>query len=69
MIDFSTLKGLTIPEGVVKQITDSAGRVLWSASQPVTITLTGSANCYVDYKGTRYTAPATSKPVSGTKSL
>lgn len=59
MIDFSTLKGLTIPEGVVKQITDSAGRVLWKASQPVTITLTGSANCYVDYKGARYTAPAT----------
>ena len=31
MIDFSTLKGLTIPEGVVTQITDASGRVLWSA--------------------------------------
>ena len=59
MIDFSKLKSLTIPEGVVKQITDASGRVLWSARKPVTITLTGSANCYVDYKGTRYTAPAT----------
>lgn len=29
MIDFSTLQGLTIPEGVVTQITDASGRVLW----------------------------------------
>lgn len=29
MIDFSTLKGLTIPEGVVTQITDAQGNVLW----------------------------------------
>ena len=32
MIDFSTLQGLTIPEGVVAQITDASGRVLWSAA-------------------------------------
>lgn len=32
MIDFSTLKGLTIPEGVVTQITDAAGNVLWALS-------------------------------------
>ena len=31
MIDFATLKGLTIPEGVVTQITDASGMVLWSA--------------------------------------
>lgn len=31
-IDFSTLQGLTIPEGVVTQITDANGNVLWSAS-------------------------------------
>ena len=31
MIDFSTLKGLTIPEGNVKQISDAQGNVLWSA--------------------------------------
>ena len=29
MIDFSTLQGLTIPEGVVTQIADASGRVLW----------------------------------------
>ena len=29
MIDFSTLQGLTIPEGVVTQIADESGRVLW----------------------------------------
>lgn len=28
-IDFSTIKSLTIPEGVVKKITDSQGNVLW----------------------------------------
>lgn len=28
-IDFATLQGLTIPEGVVTQITDASGRVLW----------------------------------------
>jgi hypothetical protein len=29
MINFATLQGLTIPEGVVTQITDASGRVLW----------------------------------------
>lgn len=32
MIDFATLKGLTIPEGLVTQITDASGRVLWAVS-------------------------------------
>jgi hypothetical protein len=32
MINFSTLNGLTIPEGVVTQITDASGRVLWAVS-------------------------------------
>lgn len=32
-IDFATLQGLTIPEGVVTQITDASGRVLWSAEK------------------------------------
>ena len=31
-IDFSTLKGVTIPEGVVTQITDALGNVLWASS-------------------------------------
>lgn len=30
MIDFSTLRGLTIPEGEVIQITDASGNVLWA---------------------------------------
>jgi hypothetical protein len=30
MIDFTTLQGLTIPEGVVTQISDASGRVLWA---------------------------------------
>lgn len=29
-MNFATLQGLTIPEGVVKQITDASGRVLWA---------------------------------------
>ena len=39
MIDFSTLQGLTIPEGVVTQITDAAGNVLWSAVKPEPVVL------------------------------
>lgn len=30
-MNFATLQGLTIPEGVVTQITDASGRVIWSA--------------------------------------
>lgn len=33
-IDFATLQGLTIPEGVVTKIEDAAGNVLWSAFKP-----------------------------------
>ena len=41
MIDFATLQGLTIPEGVVTQITDASGRVIWKAApSEATITLT-----------------------------
>ena len=31
-MNFATMKGLTIPEGVVTQITDASGRVLWKLS-------------------------------------
>lgn len=34
-MNFATLKGLTIPEGNVTQITDASGRVLWSAVKKV----------------------------------
>ena len=40
MIDFSTLKGLTIPEGAVTKITDASGRVLWAAVSKAKITVT-----------------------------
>ena len=33
-MNFATLKGLTIPEGNVTQITDASGRVLWSSAPP-----------------------------------
>ena len=38
-IDFSTLQGLAIPEGVVTQIADASGRVIWSAVEEVTIAI------------------------------
>lgn len=44
MIDFSTLKGLTIPEGAVKQITDASGRVIWSAVKNAKVTITSECN-------------------------
>lgn len=44
MIDFSTLKGITIPEGAVKQIADASGRVLWSAAKMVKVTITSLWN-------------------------
>ena len=65
-IDFSTLQGLSIPEGVVKKITDEAGWVLWEGVKKVTITLTGlfsqysSYNANVVYNGTTYYTPNTS---------
>lgn len=42
MIDFSTLQGVTIPEGVVEQIEDSNGVVLWSAEKIAKVTITST---------------------------
>jgi hypothetical protein len=43
MIDFATLKSLTVPEGNVKKITDESGNVLWEAPPSgVTVTITNS---------------------------
>lgn len=36
-MNFATLKGLTIPEGNVTQITDASGNVLWSAVKKVIV--------------------------------
>lgn len=49
MIDFSTLKGLTIPEGAVTQITDAAGNVLWKqAPSEAKITIIGNGGNYAN---------------------
>ena len=39
-MNFATVKGLTIPEGKVKQITDASGRVLWKLAQMVIVKIT-----------------------------
>lgn len=49
-MNFATLKGLTIPEGNVTQITDAIGRVIWSAAHNVVIAGGGIGT------GTGYTA-------------
>lgn len=38
-INFSTLQGLTIPRGVVTQISDASGRVIWAAGGKVVLTV------------------------------
>lgn len=47
MIGFSTLKGLSIPEGVVTQIADASGRVLWRS----TIKFTINGDTYIADRG------------------
>lgn len=65
-INFSTLQGLTIPEGVVTQFADAAGNVLWSAVKKATITLSGTSSAsYADYNGTRYTVASTFEAAIG----
>lgn len=51
MINFSTLQGLTIPEGVVAQITDASGKVLWASKRVIeeTIYLNDSDGYYYEY--------------------
>ena len=44
MMDFSTLQGVTIPEGVVTQIADANGTVLWSAKRNAIVTITSECN-------------------------
>lgn len=43
-MDFATLQGLTIPEGVVTKITDASGAVLWSAKRNAIVTITSECN-------------------------
>ena len=56
MINFSTLQGLTIPEGVVTQIADASGRVLWAVNvgEPIVLEVAKiTSNTYVS--STSYT--------------
>ena len=60
-MNFATLKGLTIPEGAVTQITDASGRVLWSAAEPCTVTIAAfgispNGNANVTLNGQTYSA-------------
>lgn len=41
-MNFATLKGLTIPEGVVTQITDASGRVIWKLSNGSVVVFDGT---------------------------
>lgn len=43
-MDFSTLKGLSVPEGVVTQIADANGAVLWRANRNAIVTITSVCN-------------------------
>lgn len=60
MIDFSTLQGLTIPEGVVKQISDAQGNVLWSAVVPETTLIIRTIGDCNDGVATKYPTDAVS---------
>lgn len=56
MIDFSTLQGLTIPEGVVTQIADASGRVLWALKSGTKAVLQVAKQTLDTYAGeTKYT--------------
>lgn len=48
-MDFSKAKGLTITEGVVRQITDASGIVLWSATvEPATAVVKLLADTFLE---------------------
>ena len=47
---FSTLQGVTIPEGVVTQIADANGTVLWSAKRNAVVTITSKCEGIVGDK-------------------
>ena len=53
-IDFATLQGLTIPEGVVTKIEDASGRVLWSAATTFEGTLYLRPSADVSFTGDKY---------------
>ena len=69
-MDFSKVKSLTIPEGVVTQIADAAGNVLWSAAEPCTVTIVANGmspngNANVTLQGQTYSAKGISVSADG----
>ena len=50
-MNFATLQGLTIPEGVVTQITDASGRVLWSFKKEARAVLQVAKQTLTTYAG------------------
>jgi hypothetical protein len=70
-MNFANLTGLTIPEGVVTQITDASGRVLWKqAPKEATVTITGSGGnanmVWVTINGVDYRAASSVNVPIGT---
>lgn len=61
-MNFATLKGLTIPEGNVTQITDASGRVLWKqapSGAKVSIVASGDFGARVVIDGITYGTAST----------
>ena len=54
MIDFSTVKSWTIPEGTVKQVTDASGRVLWLGVRDRVGTLYMRPSADISFTGDKY---------------
>lgn len=50
-MNFATLKGLTIPEGVVTQITDDSGRVIWMLQNDKPVVLQVKKQTITTYAG------------------
>ena len=67
MIDFSTLKGLTIPEGVVTQIeiVPEKATITLTGNLYKTLNATGTYGNYVEYNGTIYATPCTFEAAIG----
>ena len=66
-IDFSQVKTITIPEGSVKKITDSAGVVIWQGESGSWQTIwEGSKTCYATNSGSSGSVNNFAQTISGT---
>lgn len=59
MIDFSRLTGLTTPRGVVTQIADASGRVIWSGRKLIAGSLTLRPSADISVEHTLYPSDST----------